>query len=170
LHNVIVNSGLDEEQFHWEGADGLIGFDMLAASVVDLDFDAETLRIMDPAVVAPDASKGWVVHVDVSDGHIRVPMKVDDVHDVLAYLDTGSFGSVLFARDLVTRDHIRFGGDCATLGSITLGPVRYERPSACVTDAFVGNEMLIGLDFLTHFNYVFSYPDGVVVMIPRKKA
>jgi len=27
---------------------------------------------------------------------------------------------------------------------------------------------LVGLDFMKAFNYVFDYPDGIIVMIPRK--
>ncbi|HEY4442432.1 MAG TPA: aspartyl protease family protein [Candidatus Elarobacter sp.] len=168
LHEVIVNSGYPEAWYDWEGADGLLGFDIMAATIVELNLDAKTLRIMDPAAVAPDASKGYAVPVDVSDGHIRVPMKIDDTQEALAILDTGSFDSILFARDLVTRRHVRFGGRCATFGSLTMGPIRYERPSACVTDAFAGDEMLLGMDFLSHLNYVFDYPESLVVMTPRK--
>jgi hypothetical protein len=30
------------------------------------------------------------------------------------------------------------------------------------------NDILVGLDFMKAFNYVFDYPDGIIVMIPRK--
>jgi hypothetical protein len=183
LHDVIVSSGLDEQDFSKEGAVGIIGFDLLAGVIADLNFDAKTLRLMNPAEVAPDEKAGIVVHVDLSDYHIRTPMRIDDRIDVIATLDSGNPADVLFSQDLIDRSHLTFvpkyrayvagvGGteyeSCGKLQSLSLGPVRYQAPAACSSPSFARNDILVGLDFMHAFNYVFDYPDGIVVMIPRK--
>ncbi|MDB5070917.1 MAG: Retroviral aspartyl protease [Candidatus Eremiobacteraeota bacterium] len=182
LHDVIVSSGLDEE---WKraGIVGIIGFDLLAGTVAELSLDAKTLRLMDPAKVAPDERAGMVVHADLSDHHIRVPMRVNDRVDVIATLDTGNPADVLLSEDLIRREKLTFmtkyqayasgiGGtevqNCGKLKSLTLGPVRYNLPAACDSSSLYRNEILVGLDFMRAFNYVFDYPDGIIVMIPRK--
>ncbi len=182
LHDVIVSSGLDEETFGREGAVGLIGFDLLAGSIADLSFDTKTLHLMDPAKVAPDEKAGMVVHVDLSDGHIRTPMRLNDKYDVIATLDSGNPANVLFSRDLITRDRMNFLVQeqfmvqgvssseiegCGHLGSLSLGPVHYQNPVACASPSFARNEILVGLDFMHAFNFVLDYPDGLVVMIRR---
>ena len=183
LHDLIITSGLDEEDFQREGAVGIIGFDLFAASIADLNFDTKTLRLVDPAKVQPEGSAGLVVRVDLSDGHIRTPMRLDDKFDVIATLDSGNPADVLFSRDLIKRNHLDFvssstrygygiGGSeiehCGKLKSLALGPVRYTTPVACDSPSFTRNEVLVGLDFMRAFNYIFAYPDATIVMIPRK--
>ena len=183
LHDVTIESGLNEEQFQHEGAVGLIGFDLLAGTIADLDLDAKTLKLMDPAKVQPNESNGMVVHVDLSDHHIRVPMRIDDRIDVIATLDSGNPSDILFSHDLVTGHGVNFitkyqsyatgvaGSElqnCGKLQSLSIGPVRYQLPAACDSPSFGRNEILVGLDFMHAFNYVFDYPDGFIVMIPRK--
>jgi hypothetical protein len=181
-------SGLAEEFKNTEGAVGLMGFDLLAGAVVDLDFDTKMLRVMDPTKVAPDQTKGIVVRADLSDHHMRVPMKLNDKYDVIATLDSGTPLNVLFSRDLITRDHLtffvdpyqlgstRYGGGvggseiehCGKLSSLQLGPINYRPVPACDSEYETRNEILVGLDFMKAFNYVFDYPDGIVMMTPRK--
>ncbi|HWT06673.1 MAG TPA: aspartyl protease family protein [Xanthomonadales bacterium] len=183
LHDVIVSSGLDEQDFAREGVVGLIGFDMLAATIAELNLDTKTLRLMDPAKVEPARNAGMVVHVDLSDRHIRAPMRIDDRHDVMATFDSGSPSDILFSRDLVKHDHVAFkstgtsyiagvGGvetvECGKIPPVALGPVRYEAHWACALESFARSEILLGLDFMRAFNFVFDYPDGLIVMIPRK--
>jgi hypothetical protein len=115
-------------------------------------------------------------------------MKLNDKYDVIALLDSGNPLNVLFSRDLITRDHLtffvdpnqlgstRYGGGvggyevehCGRLSSLNLGPISYRPVPACYSSYESRNEILVGLDFMKNFNYVFSYPDGIVVMIPRK--
>lgn len=183
LHNVIISSGLDEEDFAHEGAVGLIGFDLLAGSIADLNLDAKTLELMDPAKVAPDDKTGMVVHVDLSNGNIRTPMRLNDKFDVIATLDSGTPADILFSHDLIDHEHLvlvaqynmQISGvagsevaSCGRLASLSLGPVRYAGPKGCASPSFARNEILVGLDFMHAFNYVFDYPDGIIVMIPRK--
>jgi predicted aspartyl protease len=183
LHDVIVSSGLDEQDFDRMGVVGLIGFDLLAGTIAELNFDTKTLRLMDPAKVEPDKNAGLVVHVDLSSRHMRAPMRVDDRYDVMATLDSGSPSDIIFSRDLIKRDHVNFtslgngyiygiGGSeavsCGKLKPVAMGPVRYDARWACATESFPRNEILVGLDFMRAFNFVFAYPDGLIVMMPRK--
>ena len=189
LHNLIISSGLDERWFEEEHAVGLIGFDLLGGAVVELDLDAKTLRVSDPASTAPDITHGIVLHPDLTTHHIRVPMQINGKVDVIATLDSGNPINVLFSKDLINRDRLaflvdpgtigstRYGGGigsgyeiehCGRLSSLTLGPIEYKPVPACDSEAFARNEILVGLDFMKAFNYVFSYPDGIVVLTPRK--
>lgn len=189
LHDLHAISGVDEDSFKEEGAVGLIGFDLLAGAIVELDLDRGTLRIMDPTKMQPDQSQGLVVHADLSDHHIRVPMKLNGKYDVIATLDSGNPINVLFSRDLIEREHLVFFSDpsqlgstqygggvtkgeeiehCGRLNSLSLGPIVYRPVPACDSPSFGRNEILVGLDFMKAFNYVFDYPDGIIVMSPRK--
>ncbi|HEX3463850.1 MAG TPA: retropepsin-like aspartic protease [Candidatus Elarobacter sp.] len=183
LHDVIMTSGLDEQDFAKEGAVGLIGFDLLAGTIAELNLDAKTLRLMDPAKVEPDKNAGLLVHIDLSTHHMRAPMRIDDRYDVMATLDSGSPSDIIFSRDLIKKNKVDFrplgtgtiwgiaGGETASCGKlkpVAMGPVRYEARWACALDSFSRNEILVGLDFMRAFNYVFDYPDGIVVMTPRK--
>jgi predicted aspartyl protease len=183
LHDVIVSSGLDEQDFEHEGAVGLIGFDLLAGTIAELNLDTTTLRLMDPSKVEPARSAGMVVHVDLSDRHIRAPMRVDEKHEVMATLDSGNPSDIIFSKDLVKRDHVAFKSlgsgyvngiagaemaECGKLQPVTLGPVRYDARWACALESYPRNEILLGLDFMRAFNYVFDYTDGIIVMMPRK--
>lgn len=188
LSDVLATGGLLGDYWRREGIDGLIGFDLLAGAVVDLNLDAKTLRVMDPAQVAPSGEGGIALHPDLSDFHMRVPMQLNGNHDVIATLDTGNPVDVLFSKDLIFRDHVvlapdtnelgrvRLGGgiagseieECGRLDSLVLGPIRYHPVPACDSPSFSRNEILVGLEFMRTFNYVFDYPDGLVVMTPRK--
>lgn len=188
LHDVVIYSGIPEDWHRSEGIDGLIGFDLLGGAIVDLDFDAGTMRILDPSKVQPDETKGLVAHVDLSERVMRIPMKLNDKVDVIATLDSGNPINVLFSSDLVFQDHViffvdpnqlgstRYGGGvggyeiqrCGRLQSLALGPINYRPVPACDSPSYSRNEMLVGLDFMKNFNYVFDYPDGIVVMMPRK--
>ncbi len=94
----------------------------------------------------------------------------------------------MFSRDLIAREHLvffsdpgqigstRYGGGvageeiehCGRLASLALGPIQYRPVPACDSPSFDRNEVLVGLDFMKAFNYVFDYPDGIIVMQQRK--
>jgi hypothetical protein len=115
-------------------------------------------------------------------------MKLADKIDVLATLDSGNPLNVLFSQDLIYHDHVPFlvdpnqlgstrmgggvGGSeiehCGHLSSLQLGPISYKPVPACDSTSMSRNDILVGLDFMKAFNYVFDYPDGIIVMIPRK--
>ncbi|HEY0383473.1 MAG TPA: aspartyl protease family protein [Candidatus Elarobacter sp.] len=188
LHDVVVFTGLDERGPSESDVVGLIGFDLLAGAIVELSLDDKTLRIMDPAKVQPDASKGFMVRVDLGDGTPRVAMTVAGRVPVLATLDSGNPLHVLFSQSLVSRDRVSFFSDpgslasqlqyygvngseiarCGQLQSLELGPIVYRPVPACASPSQAHNDVLVGLDFLRAFNVVFDYPDGYLLMIPRK--
>jgi predicted aspartyl protease len=186
LHEVRVMTGLDERS-DFDRRDGFIGFDLLAGAIVEADLDARVLRIHDPAVVAPDTAGGFALHVDLSTGQPRVPMTVAARAPVLATLDTGNTFYALFSSQLVTREHVRFFSPsslakrmefygvnghetdtCGRLESLELGPIAYRPVPACMSDSMSDTDVLVGFDFLKHFNYVFDYPDGEIVLTARK--
>jgi predicted aspartyl protease len=190
LNNLLVSTGMPENFDEGENVVGLLGFDLLAGAIVELDFDAKTLQVMDPAKVAPDQSRGLVLHPDLTTQHMRVPMQLNGKIDVIATLDSGNPINVLFSKDLIHSKRValladpdqlgstRYGGGignnyeierCGLLTSLSLGPIEYKPVPACDSDAMgSGNEILVGLDFMKAFNYVFDYPDGIVLLMKRK--
>ncbi|MDQ6943063.1 MAG: aspartyl protease family protein [Candidatus Eremiobacteraeota bacterium] len=189
LHNVIIYTGLDERGSSENDIAGLIGYDLLAGAIVEMDLDAKTVRIMDPTKVQPDTSRGLVAHVDLNDGSPRVAMTVGGRVPVLAMLDSGNPLHVLFSQTLVSRDRVSFFSDptslaslpvqiygvngnetvrCGQLQSLELGPVVYRPVPACASPSMAHNDVLVGLDFIRAFNIVFDYPDGYLLLMPRK--
>lgn len=188
LHDVTVITGLDESRDYEHHRDGFIGFDLLAGAIVEADLDAKVLRIHDPAVVAPDHAAGITLRVDLSSGQPRVPMTIAGRAPVLATLDTGDTFYALFSSQLVSRQRVRFFSEpgnlanrmefvgvnghemdtCGQLESLELGPIAYRPVPACMSNSMSDNDVLVGFDFLKHFNYVFDYPDGEIVLSPSK--
>ncbi len=188
LHDVVIYTGLDERGSSENDIAGLVGFDLLAGAIVELDLDGKTMRIMDPAKVQPDPKRGLVVRVDLADGTPRVAMTVGGRVPVLATLDSGSPLHALFSQTLVSRDRVSFFSDptslaqqmqiygvngnetvrCGQLQSLEMGPVVYRPVPACASPSMSHNDVLVGLDFLRAFNVVFDYPDGYLLMMPRK--
>jgi hypothetical protein len=183
LHHVHFYSGLSE-RWSSEGIVGLLGYDILAGTIADLNFDASTLRLYDPATQQADTSTGFVLHPDLSTAHIRIPMQIAGKYDVMATLDSGNPSEVLFSSYLVEHDGLPFRASftgrgygisgvgevhrCGKLPSLSLGPITYQQPKACSSASFDRNEVLVGLEFMHAFNFVFDYPDDIVVMIPRR--
>lgn len=189
LRNVVASDAVKSDSLRREGIDGLLGGDVLGGAVVALDLDAKTIRIMDPTKVAPTAN-GLVLHPDLASFSMRVPMKLDNRIDVIALLDSGNPGLVLFSDELLVKDRVPLGPDpnelarvrlgagisggveierCGTLDELSLGPIVYRPVPGCSSPSFARNEMLVGLEFMRAFNYVFDYPDGIVVLQKRRQ-
>jgi predicted aspartyl protease len=184
LHNVVAQAqDMGYKPFHEENglsADGLIGYDILAGAVVSLNLDAGTMLVQDPSITSVDSSKGLLAVVDLTDAIPRLPAKIDGI-DVNASLDTGNAGYVLYGPDLRSKygltmmTHLaRVGGiggwsfaQCGSLGDVTIGPIVYKAVAGCEDQDWSGREILLGLDFLRHFNYIFDYPHAQIVIIPR---
>lgn len=191
LSNVVVstlNERFEDKAFNEEPA-GLIGFDLFAAAIVDVNTSDQTMRIREPSSDGAQAKGGIPVIVDLADEIPRVPMRVNGKVDVNAEFDTGNTSYVLVSKEL--RSHgvamaidnstvgylsshviIRgIGGDesvtCGQLATLTLGPIVYQNPQACESYSFGSHEALIGFDFLQHFDYVFDYPHSQIIMTPR---
>jgi hypothetical protein len=191
LHDVIVQHGARG----FGDIDGIIGYDVLAGAVVDVDLKANKLTISDPSGFDVQPKQGaYAFPVDLSDFHAGVPMKIKD--DVLpsVWLDTGDDYFVILPHELEKRtvalnatisiagiefpNQVYFGGvdggaaepaKCVRLNEIQVGPYRYQKALSCFApnDAFGLDGGLIGFDFLRHFNWTFDYPHGRVVLTPN---
>jgi predicted aspartyl protease len=175
--------------------DGIIGFDMLADSIVNVDLVAKTLSIREPTgFEAKPAQGAYAFAIDMSNFHAGVPVKVNDT--VLnAWLDTGNDFFVILPHQLENRmvaltntislgggvevaDRRRFRGvdgsaeapsRCVRLNEIQVGPYRYQKAAACfaANAVFDPDGGLLGFDFLQHFNWTFDYPHGKIVLTPN---
>ena len=180
LHNAFVSS----EDMKLD-ADGLLGFDLLAGAIAHLDLDAGSITLYDPATT--DLSKlvtaGIPLTIGMNAGIPMVPMQIDGHIPVNAMLDTGNPMYVLFGPDLIYKDHLVMrrhgtimagvGGyefvECGNVGEISMGPVKYASAPACQSKSFDGHTVLVGLDFLRHFNFWFDYPNAQIIIVPRAK-
>ena len=194
LHNVIVQHSMRAGG----GAgviDGLIGYDVLAGAVVDVDLANKSLTIADPngfeARVSPGA---YAFSVDLGNFHAGVPLKVKENVLPSVWLDTGDDFFVILPRELERKTvalsstvtiggaeyerKMYFGGvdgiaaepaNCVRLNEIQIGPYRYQKALSCFApnDAFGVDGGLVGFDFLRHFNWTFDYPHGRVVLTPN---
>ena len=161
--------GLDGKNY-----DGLIGYGLFAGAVVRIDSGAGTMTIDDPASFDPSGETGLPLLVDIASGIPSVPMTLDGSIAVKAYFDSGDPDTVIFGPDLIFKYHLSMGTKaegaaagygtiaCGTLARLTLGPIVYTGVDACErrTDVMSGRNILVGLDFLRHFNMTFDYPHG----------
>lgn len=146
--------------------DGLIGFDLFAGAVVRLNVYDSTMAILDPNTDL-SAERGLPITVDLSSGSPVIPMMLDKTTPVNAELDTGSPGLLFFGPDLVTKYHFHVLGGCTNINTLSIGPIVYAGESACEY-GMSSNYMLVGFDFLKHFDFVFDYPHGRMFMRPNK--
>lgn len=189
LSNVIAYAQDDSPDEN--APDGLIGFDLFGGAIVKLDTGAQRMTIADPSA-ASDTPPGVPVNVDLSDGVPTIPMKINGTIDVNAELDTGNYYYVLFGTDLITKDGLRMLVDssdegyleahpvvggiggyeidrCGHIDSIAVGPIVYQNAPSCESASFSDRDILVGFDFLRHFDYVFDYPHGRLYMAPHKE-
>lgn len=164
-------------------ADGVLGFDLLAGAIAHLDLDHQTLTLYDPATsnLGGLATNGLAFTIGMEDDIPMVAMRVDGRIPVRALLDTGNPMYVLFGRDLIYKDHLvmlrndallaGIGGyelvQCGAIDDIELGPIKYESAPACQTNSLSGHTIVVGLDFLRHFDFWFDYPDAQLVIVKR---
>jgi predicted aspartyl protease len=182
LHDVRILTGLDEALAR--DTDGYIGFDLLAGAIVDLNLDDLTMRLADPAKVEPNPEQGFTVSADLTDGVPRVPMTLSGRARVIATLDSGNSAPVLFSREVLADKRISFIGRqqgqiygvngsevdlCGKLQSLLLGPITFADVTGCASESMGAHDVLVGFDFMKHFNYVFDYADGKLLLTPRKR-
>jgi predicted aspartyl protease len=181
LHDLVVDRTDGDDAT----IDGIVGFDVLAGSLVDVDLTTERLTILDPngndAAVVPGA---YAFPVDLSEFHAGVSVKL--ANEVLSrvWIDTGDDFFVILPHALegrhvaVIADRIFFGGvdgsaqepaNCVRLNEIQVGPYRYQNALSCFApnDIFGKDGGLIGFDFLRHFNWTFDYPHNRLVLTPN---
>ncbi|MEA2690437.1 MAG: hypothetical protein QOD51_3044 [Candidatus Eremiobacteraeota bacterium] len=191
LHDAIVLRG----SRGFGDIDGIIGYDVLAGAIADVDLAKQTLTIADPNGFEAQVTKGaYAFPVDLSDFHAGVPMKVNGAVLPSVWLDTGDDYFVILPHELEKRtvalnatmviagmeftSVVYFGGvdgggaepaKCVRLNEVQVGPYRYQKALSCFApnDAFGVDGGLIGFDFLRHFNWTFDYPHGHVVLTPN---
>ncbi len=170
LQNAVVFA-YDFEKYNYRGLDakgydGLIGFDLFAGAIVRLDVYDSTMAILDPATDI-SAEKGLPIVVDTSAGVPTIPMTLNKTIAVNAMLDTGNPGIIFFGPDLVQKRHFRTFDGCTNIDSLSIGPIVYASESACQY-GMAADYMLLGFDFLKHFDFVFDYPHGRMFIRPNK--
>jgi hypothetical protein len=195
LHNVILTQTKGGGAAG-RGLDGIMGFDVLAAAVVEVNLANKTLTIRDPAgYEAPVAQGAYAFNLDMSVFHAGVPVKVNDTVLPSVWIDTGNdffvilphevekktvalANTVTVAGQFTFEQTVYFGGvdgvgaepaRCVRLNEINIGPYRYQKALSCFApnDAFGSDGGLIGFDFLRHFNWTFDYPHGKLVLTPN---
>jgi hypothetical protein len=171
LHNVAVYTedfrNSDYRGLDRQGYDGLVGFDLFAAAIVKLDVYAAKMTLLDPST---DLSSihGLPLLVDLSDQIPEIPMTLNKTVSVNAALDTGSPGIVFVDLEFAKRHHLSFWTrGCGNIESLSIGPIVYTDQAVCAWGLPAG-DMLVGFDFLKHFDYVFDYPHGRMFMTPNK--
>ena len=172
LHNVLVYSHdfreSDYRGLDWQGYDGLIGYDLFAGAIVKLDVYVSRMTILDPST---DLSTlhGLPLLVDLSNGTPAIPMTLNKSIAVNATLDTGSPGVVFIKPDVAKKHKLpEWNRGCGNLESLSVGPITYAGQAVCVAYFPTASDMLLGFDFLKHFDYVFDYPHGRIFMTPNK--
>jgi hypothetical protein len=146
--------------------DGLIGFDLFAGAIVRLNVYDSTMAILDPNTDL-SSEKGLPIIMDLSQGSPIVPMTLNGSTSVNAELDTGSPGLIFFGPELISKYHFKVFDGCANIGTLSIGPIVYAGESACQY-GLPANYMLIGFDFLRHFDFVFDYPHARMFIRPNK--
>jgi len=162
--------------------DGLIGFDLLAGAMVTLDTANQTMQIQNPATASLNTSAGLPLLVELSSDTPSVPVTLDHKVTIEATFDTGDPSLIIFSADLLDHGLTILTGRaivggmggtelmrCGQIDSINLGPIVYQTPVACASHEFSKHAGLIGLDFLRHFNFIFDYPQSIIVMTPHKQ-
>lgn len=165
--------------------DGIIGFDLFADALVDVNLGSRTLTVLDPKENQPVVKPGaYAFQLDLSDFHAGVPLKLQDEVLPSVWLDTGNAFFVVLPHAIESRhvatvtDRTFFYGvdgqgqypaNCVRFNEIQIGPYRYQHALSCFApnEAFGKSRGLIGFDFLKHSNWTFDYPHGQLVLTPN---
>jgi hypothetical protein len=190
--NVLTNVIVSSAKIPFDHFDGLIGFDLFAGAIVNVDLDKQQMTLYDPKTYQADNKNGFVLTVDLTNQIPSIPMKINGNTDVNAWLDSGNAGNIDVSSALVTRYGVRMLVDssligsttghqafsgvggveedrCGRLGSVSVGPISYTEAPACESPSFEGKTILVGFDFLKNFNMIFNYPQAQLILIPRKQ-
>ncbi|HEV3155314.1 MAG TPA: aspartyl protease family protein [Candidatus Baltobacteraceae bacterium] len=164
---------------------GLLGFDFIASSVVQIDFKAGTVTLLPRSSFDPDALHLNQVQAQLDDGIPRVQMSSEGVPGWFV-LDTGSFVTMAY-RQYVDKlpsapmvqsddDHfIAVGGENAAerralsdvvFGGIKFGVVYAMMPKTAHFELY-GYDGLLGRDVLAEYKIYFDYLDGSVYVTPN---
>ena len=172
LHNVAWSTREDFASHDYRGLDragydGLIGYDLFAGAVVKLNVYDSNMTLLDPAEDL-SASRGLQVLVDLSHRIPGIPITLNGSLPVIAFLDTGNPGVAFLSFDF--RQESRLANRQPGLRQSRKPhdrPDRLRGQPVCL-ESFRADYMLLGFDFLKHFDLVFDYPHGRMFMMPNK--
>jgi predicted aspartyl protease len=167
------------------GFDGLIGYDVLAQVVCDVDFDKHLLTLSNPATYKDRGTRVAVI-VALDGGTPQIPALINGKRTVYMDLDTGDAQSMTFTRTFIDQNpgivargrEVRFvgaGGESqpgymGTLDEIDIGPYKFFGLEADVLGGFRGfaaerqTQGLVGYQMLRRFNLTFDYRNNKVYM------
>jgi hypothetical protein len=157
LHDAIVERSHGSS---FSGVDGIMGFDILAQALVDVDVAGGSMTILDPMKFGPTVEKGAVAFpVDLSDFTPAIHIMIGSNVDAKVTFDTGNDFSVALSDELRSSGKItslssqiqlangqRFdevvyvGGvdgtatepaPCIRITHISVGPIPYENSPVC---------------------------------------
>jgi hypothetical protein len=188
LSNVIVTTlsydFANGKEDNGKEVDGLIGFDLFGGAIVSIDLDAKEMTIFDPKAMHLSDGQGIQLAVDLDSLQPVVAMTVNGKIPIRAMLDSGDLlhRGMVFSTQLASKYGLRMLADvteyargiggvsrmhCGVLDSLSVGPVVYQTAPACEARGFQDNWALVGFDFIHHFNLIFDYPEGKIVLLPR---
>jgi aspartyl protease len=172
LHNVVFMQAHNDA---FKEFDGIIGFDVLAKAIVDVDIGNHKMTILDPTKYEAHPEKNSAVFpVDLSTRQPAVQITLADGVPAYPFIDTGNDYLVLISDAFrksgkllaVTAAYTR---DCIRPSRMMIGPIPYENGLTCFANSsmFGTDGGLIGFDFLRHFNWTFDYPHGHLILTPN---
>ncbi|HET6894064.1 MAG TPA: pepsin/retropepsin-like aspartic protease family protein [Candidatus Baltobacteraceae bacterium] len=173
LNNVTLYFG--QRDFDDSAPDGLLGFGFLAGAFITIDFEHSTMQVQDPSSVDVANAAGVHIAVDLNSGQPVTPMSVQQkTVTVNAMLDTGSPRVILIDKRLVFDYGLHMTaagvlGGCGLLDNMTLGPIVYDHPNACLVDYSTDlHSALLGYDFLKGLSKLeFDYGRAGMILVPR---
>lgn len=181
-----------EKMMLFKKAHGLLGADFLNRFVVEIDYDALTVRLFDPAQFASKGA-GEPIPFELMEGIPIVDMTVDGRCSGKFMVDVGNsfhttiHGSMVRSCRMLSakkRKEIQvmgggigggFVGTLCRLDSLQIGPFGWTEPVATLalhTGGGIGSKDLagnIGNDVLEHFRCTFDYPNRTLYLQPGKR-
>jgi hypothetical protein len=158
--------------------EGVLGMDVLGKYIVDIDFDAGELRFLDEL---PPAAREMRTALPLTFQTGIPTIQVSDPTSCNAFrIDTGSSGSCIETSIFELLRHsqrLDLGPDyvaatptgtvSAKLGllkRLEIGP--YSHENLLIEN---GPMSLLGLSYLSRFNWTFDFPHGIAYLQPSKK-
>lgn len=140
--------------YFWRDCAGVIGYDVISRFVVEIDYDARTLTLYDPATFHYDG-KGTAIPVRLAGTVPVVKVRVDDRFEGDARIDVGSSSTIDFhgpfvkeheldrrLRHGVTASGVGFGGTfdntIGRLKQLAIGPYAWKDPVVSLSGASSG--------------------------------
>ena len=179
------------EPFFWRPVAGVLGYDFISRFVVEIDFDAGTLVLHDPARFQY-AGKGTAVPLTLAGNIPVVKATLDDRYEGEFRLDIGSGSTVDVHGPFVEKHDLGaqmkgnlevvgggFGGTFTSrlgrMKKMAIGPYSWSAPLVSLSGAtsgglasedYAGN---IGNQLMERFHITFDYERRVVYLEPAKR-